>query len=226
MAYTFSTRSIANPNIVQSREFDVALNGYVDTINGGIDRDNLPLDFVDIKEDGAPLIAGRHWFIGSCTIPDNFLAVDGVFTLANNSPRGNDIVGLRYDSDIVNAGGSINYWKSLQLVGVEEGMMTITYTQSSYIPKYWTYYYNSGAAGIVAKKYFSIFIRYNGVVVYQGEPDYQAWLTRTHTATFPVPTGTGLVEVGLYLPEQVDDVDDQVILTLLGGQISAFNRRR
>lgn len=226
MAYTFSAKSIQNSNIVQSREFDTALDTYVDTINGGIDRDNLPLDFVDIKEDGAPLIAGRHWFVGGCTPGTQFLNRDDVFTLAANSPKGNDIYGLRYDSDLVNAGGSINYWKNLSLVGVEEGMMTITYTQSSYIPKYWTYYYNSGAAAIVAKKYFKIFIRYNGVVVYEGEPEYQAWLTRTHTATFPVPAGTGLVEIGLYLPEQAGDVDDQVILTLLSGQIVAFNRRR
>ena len=104
--------------------------------------------------------------------------------------------------------------------------MTITYTQSSFIPKYWTYWYNSGAASKVARKYFQIFIRYNGVMVYEGEPEYQSWLTRTHTVTFPVPAGDGIIETGIYLPKQVDDSDLQVVLTLLAGQIVAFNRRR
>lgn len=227
MPYTYSGKTIENQNIVQSREFDNAVDVYVDTFNGGIDRDNLPINAVDIKEKGEALIAGRHWFSGDCTINPTELDGDDAFTaLAGYHPRGNFIIGLRYDSDLVSGGGKTTYWKSLALTGVQEGMMTVSYTQSSYIPKYWTFYRLSGATEIVAKKYFQIFIKYNGVVVYRGEPEYQMWLTRTHTATFPVPAGDGLVEVGFALPEQRDDSDGQVILTMLGGQISAFNRRR
>jgi hypothetical protein len=227
MPYTYSGKTIEDKNIVQSREFDNATDVYVDTFNGGIDRDNLPVNAVDIKERGEPLIAGRHWFSGNCTVNPAELNGDGAFTaLAAYHPRGNFIIGYRYDSNDVSSGGNIKYWKSLSLDGVEEGMMTITYKQWSYIPKYWTYYRISGASEIVAKKYFQIYIKYNGVVVYRGEPEYQMWLTRTHCATFPCPAGDGLVEVGFSVPEQRDDSDLQVILTMLGGQISAFNRRR
>lgn len=227
MSYTWSKKTITNDNIVSSREFDNAVDIYVDTLNGGIDRDNLPLDIVDLREQSNPLSVGRHWIIGNCTPAANTSQDDGVFSgLLVNHPKGNHIRGLGYTSDIVNGGGNISYWKGATLSGVEEGMMTITYTQSTFIPKYWTYWYNSSSTAKVARKYFSIFIKYNGVTVYQGEPEYQSWLTKTHTATFPVPAGDGLVEVGLFIPKQEGDSDLQVVITLLSGQIVAFNRRR
>jgi hypothetical protein len=227
MSYTWSSKTITNDNIVQSREYDKAVDTYVDTLNGGIDRDNLPLDVIDLRKDSQVFSVGRHWIFANCTPSADNSADDGVFSaLVANHPRGNNIRGLRYTSDLVNGGGNISYWKSSTLVGVEEGMMTITYTQSTFIPKYFTYFYNSSAAATVARKYFSIFIKYNGVTVYAGEPEYQSWLTRTHTATFPVPAGDGLIEIGFYLPQQSGDSDLQTVLTFLSGQVVAFNRRR
>ena len=227
MGYTWSKKTITDGNIVSSREFDNAVDTYVDTLNGGIDRDNLPLDIVDLREQSDVLSIGRHWIFGNCMPSATYSSDDGVFSaLIANHPKGNHIRGLTYTSDLVNGGGNIAYWKSATLSGVEEGMMTITYTQSTFIPKYFTYFYNSGAAATVARKYFSIYIKYNGVTVYQGEPEYQSWLTRTHTATFPVPAGDGQIEVGLFIPKQSGDSDLQVVITLLSGQIVAFNRRR
>lgn len=228
MAYTFSARTIEDKNIVQSREFDVALDTYVDTLNGGIDRENLPVGSVQLNDRSQAAVynSGRHWIFGN-NVPDKaFLDGDAIFAAGANNPKNNFIIGFRYDSDKVNGGGGISYWKSLQVADVEEGMMTITYTQSSFIPKYWTYFYASGAASTVARKNFRIFIRYNGVVVYTGDWEYQMWLTRTHTATFPVPAGDGLIELGVELRPQKDDADTQVILSFVGGQVHAFNRRR
>lgn len=227
MAYTWTKKTITDGNIVSSREFDNAVDTYVDTLNGGIDRDNLPLDIVDLREQSDVLSIGRHWIIGNCTPAANTSQDDGVFSgLLVNHPKGNHIRGLGYTSDIIDGGGNITYWKSAPLSGVEEGMMTITYTQSTFVPKYWTYWYNSSGAAKVARKYFKIFMKYNGVVVYEGEAEFQSWLTKTHTATFPVPAGDGLVEVGLFIPKQEGDSDLQVVITLLAGQIVAFNRRR
>lgn len=228
MTYTFSAKTIEDKNIVQSREFDVAVDNFVDTLNGGIDRENLPVGGVVLtnRSQATAYNSGRHWIFGNNVPERKFQDGDDVFAIASNNPKGNFIVGLRYDSDIINGGGGVSYWKDCQLDGVEEGMMTITYTQSSYIPKYWTYFYGSAAAKTVARKLFRIFIRYNGVVVFTGDYEYQMWMTRTHTATFPVPAGSGLIEIGVAVNAQKDDSDDQVILSLVGGQVHAFNRRR
>lgn len=229
MSYTWSAKTLQNSNIVQSREFDVALDNFADTFNGGIDRENLPINFINLRDPAraAPGNSGKHWIIANCVPDPANLNGDARFALGANNPRGNFIIGFRYDSDLINGGGGISYWKAGQITGVEEGMMTLTYTQSSYIPKYWTYFYASGVGpNTVAKKAFKIYIRYNGVVVFEGDYEYHMWMTRTHTATFPVPTGTGLIEVGVEVLPQKQDADDQVILSFVGGQIHAFNRRR
>ena len=229
MSYTWTSKTLQTSNIVQSREFDIALDGYVDTLNGGIDRENLPVDFVNLKDStqAATYNSGRHWIIGNCVPPASELSGDGAFASPGYNPRGNFIIGYRYDSNAVNGGGGVAYWKAGTITGVEEGMMTLTYTQSSYIPKYWTYFYASGVGtDPVAKKAFRIFIRYNGVVVFEGDYEYHMWMTRTHTATFPVPTGDGVIEVGFGVLPQVGDSNLQVILSFVGGQIHAFNRRR
>jgi hypothetical protein len=228
MPYTFSSKTIEDDNIVQSREFDVALDAYVDTLNGGIDRENLPVSSVQLNDRGQSAVynSGRHWIFGN-NVPDKaFLDGDDIFAIFANNPRNNFIIGFRYDSDKVNGGGGVSYWKSMQLADVEEGMMTITYTQSSFVPKYWTFYLASGAAQTVARKNFRTYIRYNGVVVYVSDYEYQMWMTRTHTVTFPVPAGDGLIELGVELRPQKDDADTQVILSFVGGQVHAFNRRR
>jgi hypothetical protein len=228
MPYTFSSKTIEDDNIVQSREFDVALDAYVDTLNGGIDRENLPVSSVQLNDRGQSAVynSGRHWIFGN-NVPDKaFLDGDDIFAAVANNPRNNFIIGFRYDSDKVNGGGGVSYWKSMQLADVEEGMMTITYTQSSFVPKYWTFYLASGAAQTVARKNFRTYIRYNGVVVYVSDYEYQMWMTRTHTVTFPVPAGDGLIELGVELRPQKDDADTQVILSFVGGQVHAFNRRR
>ena len=228
MPYTFSSKTIEDDNIVQSREFDVALDAYVDTLNGGIDRENLPVSSVQLNDRAQAAVynSGRHW-IFSNNVPDKaFLDGDDIFAAVANNPRNNFIIGFRYDSDKVNGGGGVSYWKSMQLADVEEGMMTITYTQSSFVPKYWTFFAASGAAQTVARKNFRTYIRYNGVVVYVSDYEYQMWMTRTHTVTFPVPAGDGLIELGVELRPQKDDADTQVILSFVGGQVHAFNRRR
>ena len=228
MPYTFSSKTIEDDNIVQSREFDVALDAYVDTLNGGIDRENLPVSSVQLNDRGQSAVynSGRHWIFGN-NVPDKaFLDGDDIFAAVANNPRNNFIIGFRYDSDKVNGGGGVSYWKSMQLPDVEEGMMTITYTQSSFVPKYWTFYLASGAAQTVARKNFRTYIRYNGVIVYASDYEYQMWMTRTHTVTFPVPAGDGLIELGVELRPQKDDADTQVILSFVGGQVHAFNRRR
>lgn len=228
MSFTWTAKTIEDKNIIQSREFDVSVDNFVDTLNGGIDRENLPVGGISLtnKAQAAAYNSGRHWIFGN-NVPDRkFQDGDALFAAGANNPKGNFIVGLRYDSDLINGGGSPAYWKSCPLDGVEEGMMTVTYTQSSYIPKYYTFFYGSGAASSVARKLFEVTIRYNGVVVFTGDYEYQMWLTRTHTATFPVPAGTGLIEIGVSVNQQKDDSDTQVILSLVGGQVHAFNRRR
>ena len=228
MSYRWTSKTIEDKNILQSREFDIALDGYVDELNGGIDRENLPLGAVVLtdRSQAAAFNSGRHWIFGNNVPEKKFQDGDDIFNLPGYSPRGNTIVGLRYDSDIVNGGGGIAYWKQVVLDGVEEGMMTVTYTQSSYVPKYWTFFKANGSVESVARKTFKTYIRYNGVVVYSGDYEYQMWMTRTHTATFPVPAGDGVIEIGVSLNPQRDDSDDQVVLSLVGGQIHAFNRRR
>lgn len=229
MSYTWSAKTLQNSNIVQSREFDVALDNYADTFNGGIDRENLPVNFINLRDSGvaATYNSGKHWIVGNCVPTADLVDGDAVFASPGYNPRGNFILGFRYDSDAINGGGGIYYWKAATLTGVEEGMMTLTYTQSSYIPKYWTYFYASGVGpDTVAKKAFKIYIRYNGVVVFEGDFEYHMWMTRTHTATFPVPTGDGVVEIGVEVLPQKQDADTQVILSFVGGQIHAFNRRR
>ena len=90
MSYTWSAKTLQNSNIVQSREFDVALDKFADTFNGGIDRENLPTDFINLRDfnRAAPGNSGKHFIIGNCVPTADFLNGDAPFAAGANNPRG------------------------------------------------------------------------------------------------------------------------------------------
>ncbi len=226
MSYRWNRRSIENKTITNGRELDISINDYIDLMNNGIDRENLPEGGVD-KDMVFDQNLCVYYEDKSCAIDEGFCGQDLKFATSPNSPRGNDIFGLRYtDSVNLRQGGS---WikaeqVSLDAIQVYEGMLTVDWRCKSYIPKYYTFY--NGTSDYVSPKYVQWQIRYNGNVVYESGPMFTQWNNVYCTASFPVATGNGNISIHYKLPELISDSNESVVLYFFGGQLTAMNRRK
>lgn len=227
MSYRWNRRSIENDTLVNGRELDISINDYVDLLNNGVDRENLPEDGVTkdmVFDQNIAVYAEQK----SCAIDEGFCGQDLIFNASSSTaPRGNNIFGLRYtDSVNLRQGGS---WikaanASIDNLNVYEGMLTVDWRCKSYIPKYRTFY--DGTSDYVAPKYVQWQIRYNGNVVYESGPMFTQWNNVYCTATFPVATGNGNITIHYKLPELISDSNQSVVFYFFGGQITTMNRRK
>ena len=193
MAYRWNKKSIENNTIIDGREQDLAINDWIDNINSNIDRENLPENAIAtdmIKESALTKIFIKN----NVSVDETRCGKDLIFNSAvANHPRGNEIFGLRYkDSVNLRSGGMWIRAKEAELTGIdaEEGMMTVEWNCSSYIPKYRTFKVK-GASGQVAAKYVQWQIRYNGSIVYESGPQFTSWNNTNCSATFPCAQGNG-----------------------------------
>tara|TARA_R110002126_G_scaffold43090_8_gene123786 strand:- start:5430 stop:6113 length:684 start_codon:yes stop_codon:yes gene_type:complete len=227
MAYRWNRRSVENKTVTNGRELDISINDFIDVMNNGIDRENLPEAGVDkamIFDQNIAVYAEDK----SCAINEGFCGQDKIYNAsASSNPRGNEIFGLRYtDSVNLRQGGS---WirasnAALDALQVFEGMLTIDWRCKSFIPKYYTFY--NGTSDYVAPKFVQWQIRYNGNVVYESGPQFTQWNNVYCTATIPVATGTSNISIHYRIPELISDSADSVVFYFFGGQITTMNRRK
>jgi len=227
MAYRWNRRSLENETITNGRELDISINDYIDLMNNGIDRENLPEGAVTrdmIFDQNLCLYYEKK----SCAINEGYCGRDELFNSATaKHPRGNELWGLHYTNSVnLRQGGN---WiqaenAALENIQVYEGMLTIDWRCKSFIPKYRTFY--TQTSEYVAPKYVQWQIRYNGNVVYESGPQFTQWNNVYCTATIPVATGNGNITIHYKLPELISDDPKSVVFYFFGGQVTAMNRRK
>jgi hypothetical protein len=223
MSYRWTKNEITADSIVQSREFDNALGHFVDVMNGGMDRDNLPEGGITTNSNTSSLFSKISIF-SNINADDSEILPDQNYVTPTPNRLGRLMYGFRYGDEPVNAGDG---WAEAtdQTVNTEEGMLEINWTCAETKMQYWAFY-KDHSADRVALKYGQWQIRVDGNIVYTGPAQYEIIGTTVHKVCIPISKGDHQVGVYWRVPPQKDDDDqDQVVFNWWGGQLVCINRK-
>jgi len=224
MPFRFTKEDIIPGSIVQSREFDNAIGTFVDVMNGGMDRDNLPEDCIT----DASISDNFHQSIkifSNLNAPDDEIFEDQNYVEPVPNRMGRLMYGYRYGESPVNTGGA---WAEAtsQNVAMEEGMLEISWHCSEAKTQYWSYWKDHGTDK-VALKNMQWQIRVDGNIVYTSAAQYEIMNTSIHRCTIPISKGTHQISVHWKVPVARDDDDqEQVVAVWWGAQLVCINKYR
>ena len=223
MGYRFTKEEIKDKNIVDSRQFDQAVGTYVDVLNGGLDRDNIPENSIT----NAMLTDNtfcKFFFLNDQFVPDEYQEIDGnTDAIVTNRPEC-QLGGLQYGREpIFDGGGWIQACQ--KDMETEEGMLEISWHATEVKGQYWAYYKNH-TSDRVALKWSQWEIRVDGTAVYTGPHQYENRNTFIHRCNIPISKGNHTVSIHYKVARRQEDGDDQVVLNWWGGQLVGINRYR
>jgi len=228
MSYRWRYNSITGSMIVNSREYDKNYNQYVSVINGGFDRDNIPVNSITF-DDFEDKSIGRWGMVNNINAIDDYgIQADANFSGGTVNPRGNTLKGLRYENTPIQNGG---FWFAIGdtlNMDCEEGMAIIRFHINSFVPKYY-HYYKKGTTDVVARKTRQFKIEVDGVEISRTSEIFPAFHSTQMFVQVPVSKGTHEFRVYCKIPpieEGDDNVNKSVVLNYWGGQLSVHNRRR
>jgi hypothetical protein len=224
MPYRFTKADITPNTIVQSRELDNAVGTFADVINGGMDRDNIPVNAIG-QLSCSDNFHHRIKIYSNINAPDSDLQPDANYVEPTPNRLGRLMYGYRYADDPTNSGGGYAV-ATTQALDVEEGMMEISWHCSEAKTQYWSYW-KDHSSDKVALKSMQWQIRVDGNVVYTGPAQFEIMNTSVHRCTIPISKGTHTVSVHWRVPLQRDDDDqDQVVAVWWGAQLVIKNKYR
>ena len=224
MPYRFSKADIVPGAIVQSRELDNAVGNYVDVMNGGMDRDNLPYGGVGSASSSGGLFQSIKIF-DNINPTDTDLQTDANYVGTTPNRLGRLMYGYRYGEEPVNAGDG---WAEAtsESVDIEEGMLTIDWQCSEAKTQYWSYWRNH-TTDVVALKANQWQIRVDGNNVYTSPAQFEIMNTSIHKCTIPISKGSHTISVHWRVPPQRDDTDqNQVVFVWWSGLLTVINKYR
>jgi hypothetical protein len=226
MAYRWRYNSITGSQVVNAREYDKNYSQYTSIINGGMDRDNLPVNSITF-DDFEDKSVGRYGTVNNINALDDYgTASDTLYTGGTVNPRGNQIRGLRYEDPPIEGGG---FWfpvgDALNMK-CDEGMATIRFHINSYATKYYTLY-TRGTTTEVARRSRQWKVEVDGVEVARTSEIFpQFHCTQMHLQV-PISKGSHEFRVYCKVPaRKPGNAAGQVVLNYWGGQLSVHNRRR
>lgn len=224
MPYRFSKADIISGSIVQSREFDNAVGNYVDVMNGGMDRDNLPYAGVTSASCQGGLFQSIKIF-DNINPTDTDLQPDANYITLTPNRLGRLMYGYRYGEEPVNSGDG---WAlaTTQSIDIEEGMLSIDWQCSEAKTQYWSYWRNFTTSK-VALKIGQWQIRVDGNNVYTSPAQFEIMNTSIHRCTIPISKGSHEISIHWRVPPQRDDTDqNQVVFSWWSGLLTVINKYR
>jgi hypothetical protein len=225
MGYRWGKTTFGQGNLIEGRQMDLAYSNFTSVVNGGMDRDNLPLDCVarsSVNDQGigkAQTQDNIHIPFADATNDTNFGT-----NLTDNNPRGNRIRGYAYTNPPIAQGDNF-FDITSDTIDTEEGMLHVQFKVHTYIPQYWAYY-KAFTSTKVARKRVQFQVLVNGVVVYLGPAIAQSFFTHNYSTMIPISKGTQTVAVRCRVPALLSETDDQVVLSYWGGQMYMHNYYR
>ena len=207
MAYRWRYNSITGSQVVNAREYDKNYSQYTSIINGGMDRDNLPVNSItfDDFEDRA---VGRFLLVDNINLKDDYgTSSDTLFSGGTVNPRGNTIKGARYEEDPIQGGG---FWFPIAVSGesyqesslqCDEGMAVIRFHINSMATKYY-HYYTRGTTTEVARRSRQFKIEVDGVEVSRTSEIFPHFHCTTMFCQVPISKGKHEFKVFMRVPAQ------------------------
>jgi hypothetical protein len=146
MGYRFTKEEIKDKNIVDARQFDNAVGTYVDVLNGGLDRDNIPTNSIN---DGmlTDNVFCKMFFLNDQFVDDADQEIDGnTNAISTNRPEC-QLGGLQYGRSPIFDGG---FWIEAcsTVMDTEEGMLEVSWKCTEVKGQYWAYYKNHTTARV------------------------------------------------------------------------------
>ena len=194
MAYKWDAGFVENLDIVDGRQNDNALNNFVNAVNGGLDRENLPVDCIQPSQ-----IVPQN--VAKCTVTRN--KYNGITTRADTATsywwsggwntRGNGICGITYSSM---QGGQTNVTAHSEQVSCEEGMLSITWKCQHWINSHLTVY-NAGGGFTDRYSLKSVYwiIKVDGNIVYSSASYWANWGNVLLECAVPISKGNHEVRI-------------------------------
>ena len=224
MPYRFSKADIVSGSIVQSRELDNALGNYVDVMNGGMDRDNMPNAGVGSASSSGSLFQQIKIF-DNINPTDTDLQPDQNYVEPTPNRLGRLMYGYRYGEEPVNSGDG---WvvATTGTMDCQEGMLQVSWQCSEAKTQYWSYWRNH-SSDKVSLKYMQWQIRVDGNQVYTGCAQYEIMNTSIHRCIIPISKGNHEVSIHWRVPTQRDDTNqNQVVAVWWSGLLTLINTYR
>ena len=226
MPYRWRYNSITGSMIVNAREYDKNYSQYTSVLNGGMDRDNIPVNSIEY-DDFEDKSLGRFMMVNNINAIDDYgISSDTAFAGGTVNPRGNQIKGLRFEEEPIEGGG---FWFPVGDVGTlecEEGVANIRFHINSYCPKYY-HFYTRGTTTRVARRSRQWKIEVDGVEVSRTSEIFPQFYTTNMHVQVPISKGNHEFQVYCKVPaQQPGDAAGLVVLNYWGGQLSVHNRRR
>jgi len=228
MPYRWTKNEIKDQTLFQAREFDNAVGNFVDVLNGGLDRDNIPENTVSQTVVPNSTFAQIKIF-SNINADDDDIGEDQEYTGTVN-PLDRKLYGFRYgESPIQGGGGWIN--ATTQNLTTEEGMLELSWSCSQLVNFYWSFVNDSGGSldgERVALKHGQWRMLVDGNPVYYSMDMYEAMATSVHRVNLPISKGSHTIQVQWNVATQKtgDEDQTQVIFNWWGGQLVCLNRYR
>lgn len=225
---SYKWRGALNPTgslIINARDYDKNYSQFTQVINGGMDRDNIPINSIT-HEMFENYSVGQTGIVSNINCEDDYTTYqDTNFAGGVNNPRGNTIRGLKYENNPVFQG---DFWFQIGTtlnMPCEEGMATIRFHINSFVPKYY-HYYIVGTTNRVAFKWRQFKIEVDGVEVSRTAAIFPTFHTTQIHCDVPISKGNHEFKIYCRVPGLINDTSNQVILQYWGGQLSVHNRSR
>lgn len=229
MAYKWDNGYVENLDIVDSRQFDNTFNNLVGSVNGGLDRENLPTNCIAPTQ-----IVSKNVAIAS--ILRQKYATNTIAATASSywnafgfTTRGNNLCGVPY---INIQGGESNITAATSTVNCEEGMLSITWKCMQWINSHLTKFNAGGGytADYSMKAVYWI-IKVDGNVVAQSRSYWMNWSNVKLECSVPISKGTHEVRVEYNFANATEQdfaaiYDNTPIFHFWGGTIFTLNRLR
>ena len=210
--------------IVISRVVDNAMNPMAQTINGGLDRENLPDDCIDAGRISPQQVMKVSIFSDLANTDVTEWPSPNEWT--NNDFRGTNLAGLNYTAL---SGGGSSYSATTADVACEEGMLSVRWTCKCWVNTYDLVYDTTGTAQDFGQKAVYWIMKVDGTVVAQTRSYYMTFNNIKLETAIPVMKGTRQIEIVFVFADsqEGDYIYEAAPMThWWGGNLTAMNRIR
>lgn len=220
---------VKNLDIADGRQFDNTFNNLVGSVNGGLDRENLPASSIQPTQIVSKNIAKCNVSRLNYEANTNSADATSYWTALGFCPRGNNLCGIFYSSM---QGGATNVTAATSNIDTEEGMLQITWKCAQWINSHLTNFDPGGGftANYAIKSVFWQ-IKVDGNVVLNSKSYYMNWSNVKLECAIPISKGNHEIKVEYNFSnasERDFDIlyDDTPIFHWWGGTIFTINRFR
>lgn len=229
MSYKWDAGYVENLDIVDGRQFDNTLNNLVSTVNGGLDRENLPANSI-LSTQIVPLNVAKadvnrlNYEVGTTAA-----TASSYWRAFGYSPRGNNLCGILYSNM---QGGETNVQAAVSNIDCEEGMLHITWKCQQWINSHLTRFDAGGgftASYSIKAVYWQI--KLDGNIVFNSRNYHMNWSNVLLNVAVPVSKGNHEVRIEYNFANATDQDFSTIygntpVFHWWGGTIFTLNRFR